>query len=382
MSKWPRVPLGEVLTKSTEQVEILPRETYREVTVRLWGKGVDLRREATGTEIKADKRFTVTPGQFIVSRIDARNGAFGLIPEVLDGAIVSNDFPVFDTNCKRLAPAFLNWLSKTSAFVDLCRKASEGTTNRVRLKEHIFLQMEIPLPPLCEQQRIVEWIDAVATRVEEADSEAESMVSMLDHLLMSAFREIAEGVPQRPLDEIAPLTRRPAAIDPAAEYPGISARSFGRGTFHNPPLLGSEITWEKPHEVKTGDILVSNIKAWEGAIAVIRQEDDGRFGSHRYLTFAPKEGVATPRYVCFYLLSPEGLFHVGEASPGSADRNRTTGSKAMQRIPVPVPPYERQLWFDELYENVEQAKQSISLARQEREALLPALLAQYFQTQQ
>ena len=378
MSEWPKVPIGEILTKSTEQVEILPHQTYREVTVRLWGKGVDLRREVMGAEIKAAKRNIVKTGQFIVSRIDARNGAFGLIPDDLDGAVVSNDFPVFNENTDKLNPSYLNWLSKTSTFVDLCKRASEGTTNRVRLKEDLFLQMEIPLPPLPEQKKIVEWIDAVTVRVEEADSQVEETENRLNNLLMSAFIDITEGVPELPLQEVAPLTRRPAEIDPAAEYPGISTRSFGRGTFHNPPLKGSEITWQKPYEVKAGDILVSNIKAWEGSIAVVNPEDDGRFGSHRYLTFQPKSGIATPRFVCFYLLSPEGLYHVGEASPGSADRNRTTGSRAMQKISVPVPPYEKQLWFDQLYEKVEEAKRLISENREERAALLPSVLNQVF----
>jgi type I restriction enzyme R subunit len=49
--------------------------------------------------------------------------------------------------------------------------------------------------------------------------------------------------------------------------PSIAVRSFGRGTFHKPPLNGNEVTWEKPFLVKAGDILVSNIKAWEGALA-------------------------------------------------------------------------------------------------------------------
>jgi restriction endonuclease S subunit len=256
-----------------------------------------------------------------------------------------------------------------------------GTAN-VSLKEKDIASVPVTLPPLSKQLKIVEWIDAVVSRVEKADSEAVTAVSRLDNLLMSAFREITNEVAKRPLEEIAPLTRRPAEIDPLAEYPGISTRSFGRGTFHNPPLSGSEITWQKPYQVKAGDILVSNIKAWEGAIAVVNPEDDGRFGSHRYLTFAPKEGVAAPQFVCFYLLSPEGLFHVGEASPGSADRNRTTGSKAMQNIPVPVPPFERQLWFDQLYEKVELAKRTMSQTREERGALLPSILGQVFQVEQ
>jgi type I restriction enzyme S subunit len=82
MSKtWPRVPLGEILSKSEEWIEIKPDERYQEVTVRLWGKGVVLRRGVLGAEIAADRRLTVRPQQFILSRIDARNGAFGLIPD-------------------------------------------------------------------------------------------------------------------------------------------------------------------------------------------------------------------------------------------------------------------------------------------------------------
>ncbi len=88
--------------------------------------------------------------QFILSRIDARNGAFGIVPDSLDGAIVSNDFPVFSLNPHRIIPSFLGWMSKTGRFVDLCKAASEGITNRARLKEDRFLAMTIPLPPLSE----------------------------------------------------------------------------------------------------------------------------------------------------------------------------------------------------------------------------------------
>lgn len=47
----------------------------------------------------------------------------------------------------------VDWLTKTRDFVDLCLRASEGTTNRVRLKEDRFLALEIPLPPLAGQRR-------------------------------------------------------------------------------------------------------------------------------------------------------------------------------------------------------------------------------------
>ena len=167
-TSWQMVKLGEILTKSSEWVTINPDEQYRQITVRLWGKGVVQRAKVSGAEIASDRQFLVRQDQFILSRIDARNGAFGLIPDWLDGAVVSNDFPTFTLDTSRIIPAFLGWMSRTEGFINLCKAASEGTTNRVRLQEDRFLSMEIPLPPLDEQRRIVARIDELAARIEEA----------------------------------------------------------------------------------------------------------------------------------------------------------------------------------------------------------------------
>lgn len=239
---------------------------------------------------------------------------------------------------------------------------------------------ELPelLHPLTEQRRLVERIDALAAKIEEAKAAAEVVSQQNERLLRTVFHQLTQDVPRRKLGEIAPLTRRPATVDPFSEYPQVSVRSFGRGTFHNPPLAGSEITWEKPHLVKAGDILISNIKAWEGAIAVAGPDDDNRYGSHRYLTYVPVEGVVTARFLCFYLLTPEGLYHVGEASPGSADRNRTTSAKGLLEIPVPLPSYEQQVWFGELFDKIGSVKELQAETATKREAMLPAILDRAF----
>lgn len=184
---WPMVPLGEVLKKSEEWMDLKPGETYREVTVKLWGKGVVLRREVTGAEIAASRRLVVRRQQFILSRIDARNGAFGLIPDSLDKAVVSNDFPVFNLDTQRVEPKFLEWISKTPDFVGICKAASEGTTNRVRLKEERFLASQIPLPPLSEQKRIVARIEELAAKIEEAKGLRQKAVEETESLILSSL---------------------------------------------------------------------------------------------------------------------------------------------------------------------------------------------------
>jgi hypothetical protein len=103
MSKaWPKVRLGEVLTRSTEATELKPDVEYREITVRLWGKGVVERGCVLGAEIASGRWFKARSGQFIASRIDARNGAMGIVPDALDGSVVTNDFPLFNLNADRI----------------------------------------------------------------------------------------------------------------------------------------------------------------------------------------------------------------------------------------------------------------------------------------
>ncbi|HSH81748.1 MAG TPA: hypothetical protein VLA19_24745 [Herpetosiphonaceae bacterium] len=87
---FPMVPLGEILAKAEEWIDVIPEHLYRQVTVRLWGKGVVQRDEVSGAAIGTTRRRAVRSQQFILSRIDARNGAFGIVPESLDGAVVSN----------------------------------------------------------------------------------------------------------------------------------------------------------------------------------------------------------------------------------------------------------------------------------------------------
>ena len=373
-----KVCIGDFLNKSQNWVEPKPDETYKQITARLWGKGLTLRAEVAGSQIAAARQLRVKAGQFLVSRIDARHGAFGIVPTSLDGGLVSNDFPCFDIDSKIVLPGYFAWYVRTENFIALCQRASEGSTNRVRLKENQFLRMTVPLPPLAEQQRIVAKLDKVAALVEERRKVIEAAEYDAQVMLSNAFREIIDGAPYRPMAEVAPLVRRLVEIEPDQSYPELGVRSFGRGTFHKPALDGSKLTWQKLFLIQEGDLVFSNIKAWEGAFAVAKPEDHNRVGSHRYLTCVPVERSVTADFVWFYLQSKEGLEQVAAASPGSADRNRTFGQKALGIIQVPVPPLNCQRWFDRLQRKVRRVEALRKSAGEDVEALLPAMLYEAF----
>lgn len=372
------ITIDRFLTKAEDWVPVKPDENYKQITARLWGKGLTLRGEVPGSAIAAARQYCAKAGQFLISRIDARHGAFGIVPEDLDGALVSNDFPCFNIDASTVLPHFFEWYSRTPEFIDLCRRASEGSTNRVRMKEAKFLKMTVPLPSLDEQRRIVEKLDRVAALVDDRRNAIEAAERETQALLLKAFQRAIDGAPLRPMAEVAPLVRRPVEIDLDAAYPELGVRSFGRGTFHKPELPGVEVGNKKLFRICAGDLVFNIVFAWEGAVAVAQPEDDGRVGSHRFLTCVPAPETATVQFLRFYFSTPEGLQKLGEASPGGAGRNRTLGLKKLESLHVPVPPIGRQHWFDRLQTKAHEARTIRANTAQDVEALIPAMLHEIF----
>ncbi len=373
------IPLGDVITQVTTATHVHADREYPNFGIYSFGRGLFFKPPISGATTSAHCLYQVRAGQFIYSRLFAFEGAYGLVSEEFDGYFISNEYPHFDCDRKRLRPEYLATFFKWQKAWERAAMLSTGMGDRRRrIQPEQLLKMTIPLPSIQEQDRLVEYLGNLSAKVDEANSKTADIERGSTELLLSAFHNIAGNADRRRLGDIAPLIRRPVVVDPFAEYPGVSVRSFGKGTFHNPPLLGSDITWEKPQLVNAGDILISNIKAWEGAIAVARPEDAGRYGSHRYLTYVPHSGIVTPRFLCFYLLTTEGLQHIGEVSPGSADRNRTTSAKGLLEIPAPVPTYQSQLWFDDLLDKTQVVRHLQAETVAQRDGLLPTVLDQVF----
>lgn len=138
------------------------------------------------------------------------------------------------------------------------------------------------------------------------------------------------------------LERVPVEPDPMIEYTSIGIRSFGKGIFHYEPKLGAQLGSLRFFEVKPDRLVVSNIKGWEGAIAVSSTADAGHLASNRLLSYVPVDHRIDVRWARWYFLSEPGLELIQRASPGSADRNRTLAIERFEALEIPLPPIDEQ----------------------------------------
>lgn len=380
-NSWPKVRLGDVLRRSDKWISIQSNESYKQITVRLWGKGVVLRRIVTGLELGASQQLQVEPNQFILSRIDARNGAFGLIPESLDGGVVSNDFPVFDIDTLHLLPPFLNWMSKTQDFVDFCRAASEGTTNRVRLKEDRFLATEISLPPVADQRRIVAKIDELAAKIEEAlhlhQQATKDAEILLESARAKAFgKTTSDGWKIEKLNEVAP-------INMGQSPPGESYNEFGDGVplLNGPTEFGAkhpkEVQWTtSPTKLcKQGDILL----CVRGATTGRMNWADKEYCVGRGLAaLTPNPKICLPEYV-YCLVETKTQEMLGLAA-GSTFPNLPGAKLKTLEIPIPSIPDQRRIvdYLYSLQDKIDSLQRLHAETSTELDALLPSILDRAF----
>lgn len=142
--------------------------------------------------------------------------------------------------------------------------------------------------------------------------------------------------------EVLSLQRRAVDVEVEGVYEEVGVRSFGRGIFHKGPVSGFELGTKRVFRIEPGDLVLSNVFAWEGAIARASEAETGKIGSHRFMTFVPTDERVDTSWAAWFFLSEGGLELIRKASPGSAGRNRTLAIERFEVLEIPLPPIDEQ----------------------------------------
>ena len=179
---YPQIRLQEVLNQNDNMEKVENTKIEKFITVGINGKGARERIIKDGKWLVPFVGYRVKGGQFIYSRIDARNGAFAIIPNSLNNAVVSKDFPIFDIDNNKIRTDILLYSLLEKSFIDIIKNSSFGATNRQRIKEGTFLNYKIYLPPIDLQNKfaeIVKQIDKQKFEIEKSLKETQELYESL-----------------------------------------------------------------------------------------------------------------------------------------------------------------------------------------------------------
>ena len=240
----------------------------------------------------------------------------------------------------------------------------------------------IPLPPLPEQQAITAFLDRETSRIDALASRKERLIELLQEKRTALItRAVTKGLdPNQPVKdsgvewvgeipahwETTKLRRLLTSVShhvdvhPEQLYQEIGIRSWGRGIFHKDPVTGANLGDKRVFKLRSGELVLNIVFAWEGAVAITSESEKDMIASHRFPTFQHTRNLVDLDYLLMFLQSEHGRGLMGLNSPGAAGRNRTIRMDSFLEEEVPLPLLEEQREIVANFRSSERLLQSLS----------------------
>lgn len=382
-----RRALGELLQPDVDEVEVIAAGEYRIAGVYGFGQGVFARGPIQGSDTSYKKLHRLHAGQLVLSRLKAFEGAIAVVPEAFDGWFLSPEFPTFRCVEDELDHRYLAHICRWSDFWSMLAATSKGIgARRERVHADDLLRIELGVPPIDQQRLVAERLDRLevaANELKHRSGRASTLSSALavsastrpdlddDAKSRSGWREIALG------DVVEPSTAQ-VQVQPSQRYQIAGIYSFGRGLIDRGAIDGAETSYRTLTTMSEGDIVLSKLNGWEGAVAVVAPHFDGYCVSSEYPTFKPDRSRLLPAFFVGIARSPAFWDDLNSNARGSMVRRRRINAKEFLATRIWLPQMETQQGVARLLQMVDRATLGRDSCNQRIDALLPAALNQTF----
>jgi type I restriction enzyme, S subunit len=197
---WANEKLGNLLLES--KILCNNPNPNRRIRVKLNVGGVEKRPLKNEIE-DATKQFIRKAGQFIYGKQNLHKGAFGIIPEFLDGYESSADIPSFDIRQDCL-PEWIFYYFKSGNRYQELEKIARGVGSK-RIHPEQLYQIEILLPKIEIQKQIIRRIHQLENETDVLIKEIFQQSNFVPQLRQAFLREAMQGklIPQNLNDEPA-----------------------------------------------------------------------------------------------------------------------------------------------------------------------------------
>lgn len=380
------IPLRELLTERKEPVRVTGSlGDWQPITIKFSGDVLPRER----MDAFKGAMFAAYPGDVVFSKIDARNGAVGIIPATMPKVVLTPEYPVMIPDSTKLRPAYLHHLLRAEHFQhDLQRQAS-GTSGRKRVTPEAFLSLMVPLPALDEQDALVLAYETALSEARQKEAEASRVVRVGQltfeealgvapppplpdqPVFIARFKDVErwshEGVlravaqPEHakakwPLMTLGSLVDdlengwSPQCLDhPAApDHWGVlkvGAVSFGYFNELENKQLPDKLKPRPQYEIKVGDVIISraNVTRYVGACAYVNATRPKLMLCDKlFRVVFKKDGGIDARFLATVMKLPTVREQVETRLTGTSPTMKNISKPALLDLQFPVPDLDTQ----------------------------------------
>ena len=372
---WPKIALNEVLTENNDRVLVEATSTFAMAGIYSYARGLFAKSAVNGVGTAYKVFHRIGANQLVLSTLKGWEGAIALASPSSAGRFLPPHNLLFDIDSDTADPHYVGWAVKQPQLWEALRGASRGMgARRETVSATDLLTYCVPLPPICEQRRIVARLDAAAAAVARVHALHAATSADLASLIVRANE--AFGSFPVPLCDALTLDEDRVVIAADVTYPQVGIRGFGGGLFRKGGVTAAETTYRHFNRLATNQFVVSQVKGWEGAVAVCDDDHADLFVSPEDRTFRCNPGVLRPAYLAYLCRSPWFHQKLAPATRGQGARRERLRPEMLLALTIPLPPIDVQDRLLPIFVQVHAATKSSSAEHLEH--LLPAMLNEAF----
>jgi len=378
---WHAQKMKQWVALAERPVTLEDDKRYRLVTVRRGFGGVDLRGEYLGKGILVKNYFRVRQGDFLISKRQIAHGACGVVPESLDGAVVSNEYNVFVPNQGTNIEMF-NLMMQLPHYTRLFYLMSDGVhIEKLLFKTQDWMRRQLAMPPIEEQRKIATILTTQNKAIELKEkrlAEKQRQKKYLMQQLLSGKKRLPGFSGEWEKAKLKNILHERKTYSPKGlDYPHVTLSTEG--------IFPKSERYDRDHLVRDedkeykithkGDICYNPANLKFGVIC------ENTFGdaifSPIYVTFEVRKNVCR-EYLANYLMRWDFINAVRKYEEGTVYERMAVKPEDFLKFEISLPQIEEQTAIAEVLSTADREidllRQDIEQEKQKKKALMQLLL--------
>lgn len=385
---WNTQKMKQWVALAERPVTLEDDKKYRLVTVRRGFGGVDLRGEYLGKDILVKNYFKVRQGDFLISKRQIAHGACGVVPESLDGAVVSNEYNVFIPNQGTNIEMF-NLMMRLPHYTRLFYLMSDGVhIEKLLFKTQDWMRRQLAMPPIEEQRKIAAILttqDKVIELKEKRLAQKQRQKKYLMQQLLTGKKRLPGFSEEWKIKPLKKLTEKQRKKNNGFQYRLILSNSAQHGIVSQDQEFDKEIANEE--RIDGYYIVIPGAFVYNPRISVtapcgpINVNETGETGimSPLYTVFTISSPQISQDFLKYYFQSSCWYKYVkGVANYGARHDRISISDGDFFDMPIPLPTKEEQNYIAKVLSavdrEIELLQQDIEQEKEKKKALMQLLL--------